>query len=188
MRCAWTKTAIEIEYHDKEWGIPKHDDKILFEFLVLEMMQAGLSWVTILKKREFMREAFSNFDVQKIAEYTDEDRDRLLQNENIIRNRLKINALINNAKLFIEVQKEFGSFDEYIWRFVDFKPIVNDFKSQDEVPANTEISDKISKDLKKRGFKFVGSTICYSFMQAIGMTNDHTRQCQFSYFNTNGVS
>ena len=176
--CQWPNTILEKEYHDKEWGIPKHDEKILFEFLVLEMMQAGLSWAIILNKREGMRDAFSDFDVVKISQYDDTYKNELLQNPNIIRNRLKINALILNAQLFIAIQKEFGSFDKYIWAFVENKPIVNTFTSLDEMPVNTMVSDEISKDLKKRGFKFVGSTICYSYMQAIGMTNDHLISCK----------
>ncbi len=176
--CQWPNTLLEKEYHDKEWGIPKHDDKILFEFLVLEMMQAGLSWAIILSKREGMREAFSNFDVIKISQYDDAYKNELLQNPQIIRNRLKINSLILNAQLFIEIQQEYGSFDQYIWSFVDNNPIVNTFTSLDEMPSSTIISDEISKTLKKRGFKFVGSTICYSYMQAIGMTNDHLVSCK----------
>lgn len=179
-RCAWISsksTDLEIAYHDNEWGVPVHDDSTLFEFLILEGAQAGLSWSTVLKKRENYRKAFDNFDYKKIAKYTQSDRERLLANPGIIRNKLKVNAAIVNAQAFMEVQKEFGSFDKYIWNFVGGKPIVNKFKSGDPIPATTKESDAMSKDLKKRGFKFVGSTICYAFMQAVGMTNDHPTIC-----------
>lgn len=166
-----------IEYHDKEWGVPVHDDRKIFEFLVLESMQAGLSWEIVLKKRENFRQAFDNFNLARIAIYTEEDVTRLLADSGIIRNRLKILATINNAKRFSEVQKEFGSFDKHIWEFVGGKPIKNKFKKLSEIPSKTEISDTMSKDLKKRGFKFLGSTICYAHMQATGMVNDHLVSC-----------
>lgn len=178
IRCAWCGTEqIYVDYHDKEWGIPLHDDRRLFEMLILEGMQAGLSWITVLKKREAFREAFDNFDVKKVAKYTEEKVEELMQNEKIIRNRRKITAAIGNAKAFIEIQKEFGSFDKFIWSYVDNKPIINHFKKLEEMPANTPLSDKISRDLKKRGFNFVGTTIIYSFMQAVGMVDDHITDC-----------
>ena len=164
-------------YHDTEWGVPLHDEQKLFEFLILEGMQAGLSWSTILNKRENFRRAFAEFDVEKVARFGKRDINRLLKDAGIIRNRLKIEAAINNAQRFIEVQNEFGSFDAYIWGFVDGKPIKNGFKSLKEIPAKTPLSDAISKDLKARGFKFVGSTIVYAHMQATGMVNDHTVDC-----------
>ena len=177
-RCFWVhEDPLYIEYHDKEWGKPVYDDETLFEFLLLESFQAGLSWITILKKRENFREAFDNFDYKKIANYKKEKFDELIENTGIIRNKLKVNSAITNARLFMEIQKEFGSFSKYIWAFVDGKPIVNRFNKREEVPATTTLSDKISKDLKKRGFKFVGSTIVYAFMQATGMVNDHTTDC-----------
>jgi len=177
-RCKWAgNDPLYQKYHDKEWGIPVHDDRKLFEMLILEGAQAGLSWITILRKRENYRKAFDNFDARKIARYDSKKVKQLLQNEGIIRNRLKINAAIINAKLFLEVQKEFGSFDKYIWRFVNGKPIINRWKNLKEIPAKTIESDAMGKDLKKRGFKFVGSTICYAFMQAVGMVNDHTVDC-----------
>lgn len=178
IRCAWSGTEqIYIDYHDKEWGVPLHDDRRLFEMLILEGMQAGLSWITVLKKREDFRKAFDNFDVKKVSKYTEDKVEELMQNEKIIRNRRKITAAIGNAKAFIEIQKEFGSFDKFIWSYVDDKPIINRFKTLDEMPANTPLSDKISKDLKKRGFNFVGTTIIYSFMQAVGMVDDHITSC-----------
>ncbi len=177
-RCPWCGTdVIYTAYHDNEWGRPEHDDRKLFEMLILEGMQAGLSWITILRKRENFRRAFDNFDPKKIARYGDEKLAELLANEGIIRNRLKINAAVTNAKAFLEVQKEFGSFDKYIWSFVDNKPIINRPKTLADVPAKTPLSDKISAELKKRGFKFVGSTIIYSFMQAVGMVDDHITLC-----------
>ncbi len=176
-RCFWCKTEPNIEYHDKEWGVPVYDDNLLFEFLILEGMQAGLSWTTVLKKRENMRKLFSNFDPNKIKDYTVEYKNTLLSNEGIIRNKLKINALVINAEKFLEVQKEFGSFSNYIWKFVDNKPIINCWKSASEIPTSSDISDKMSKDLKKRGFKFIGTTICYAFMGAVGLVNDHTTDC-----------
>lgn len=178
IRCFWAgNDSLMVRYHDLEWGNPVHDDKKLFEFLVLEGAQAGLSWTTILKKRENYRESFNNFDCKKIAKYTQEDVKRLLVNEGIIRNKLKIHSAIRNAKAFIEIQKEYGSFDKYIWSFASNKPIKNNFKSLKEIPASTGLSDRISKDLKKRGMNFVGSTIIYAFMQAVGMVNDHTMGC-----------
>ncbi|MFW5974958.1 MAG: DNA-3-methyladenine glycosylase I [Bacteroidota bacterium] len=177
-RCAWvTDDPLYIEYHDKEWGVPVYDDGKLFEFLLLEFFQAGLSWLTILKKRENFRKAFDDFDYQKIARYDERKLEQLLNDKGIIRNKLKINAAINNAARFMEVQEEFGSFSKYIWSFVDGKSIQNSYKSLKEVPANTPLSDKISKDLKKRGFKFVGTTVIYAHMQATGMVNDHTLDC-----------
>ncbi len=178
-RCKWAANSFEayIDYHDKEWGVPVHDDKIHFEFLTLESAQAGLSWSTILKKREGYRRAFAGFDVNKVAKYTEEHVEAMLQNEEIIRNKLKIRAAINNAIRFVEVQKEFGSFDRYIWSFVDNSPKVNAWQDAKEVPATSPESDALSKDLKKRGFKFVGSTIIYAHMQAVGLINDHTTDC-----------
>jgi DNA-3-methyladenine glycosylase I len=178
IRCEWSGSdPLYTKYHDEEWGIPVHDDQKLFEMLILEGAQAGLSWITVLKKRENYRKAFDNFDAIKISKYSDKKVEKLLENAGIIRNRLKINSTVGNAKAFLKVQKEFGSFDKYIWQFVDHKPITNKFKSLKDLPAKTEISDKMSKDLKKRGFKFVGSTICYAFMQATGMVNDHSTDC-----------
>ena len=177
-RCGWCLgSQLEIDYHDKEWGVPQHDDRVLFEFLTLEGAQAGLSWVTILNKRENYRKLFSQFDVDKIARYDKRKIESLLKNPGIVRNRLKVESTRSNARAFINVQKEFGSFDNYIWQFVDGKPIVNHWKRLQDIPASTDISDAMSKDLKKRGFRFVGSTICYAFMQAIGMVNDHTTDC-----------
>ena len=177
-RCEWSqKSEIYSQYHDEEWGKPLHDDQKLFEFLILEGMQAGLSWITILKKREDFREAYDNFDVQKVATFDQLKVEELMQNSGIIRNRSKIEASINNAKRFLEIVNEFGSFDSYIWKFVDYKPLVNRWTKLSEIPARTELSDLISNDLKKRGFKFVGSTIVYSHMQATGMVNDHLVSC-----------
>ena len=176
-RCTWAKDELNITYHDKEWGRPQHDDTKLFEFLILEGAQAGLSWITILKRRDGYRKAFSDFDALKVSKYTQKRVEKLLQDESIIRNKLKVNSAINNAKAFLKVQVEFGSFDEYLWGFVNHKPIKNKFKKLSDIPASTEISEKLSKDLKKRGFSFVGPTICYALMQAIGMANDHTTQC-----------
>ncbi|SFE11325.1 DNA-3-methyladenine glycosylase I [Chitinophaga sp. CF118] len=178
IRCGWaTKDQLYKDYHDHEWGTPLHDDVRLFEMLNLEGAQAGLSWHTVLIKRENYRKAFDNWDAKKIARYTDKKITALLDNPGIIRNRLKIMATITNAKAYLEVQKEFGSFDQYIWQFVNHQPIVNHFKKITEVPAKTAISDAMSKDLLKRGFKFVGSTICYAYMQATGMVNDHIAAC-----------
>lgn len=178
IRCGWCeKDELYRNYHDIEWGKPVYDDAILFEFLLLESFQAGLSWYTILKKRESFALAFDNFDYKKIAKYNETKIDELLQNAGIIRNRLKVLATINNAKNFMEIQKEFGSFSKYIWNFVGGKPIMNHPKTLQEVSATTEISDIISKDLKKRGFKFLGTTVVYAFMQATGMVNDHLESC-----------
>ena len=176
-RCPWAKTDLYVQYHDTEWGVPVHDDRLLFEFLILEGAQAGLSWETILKKRENYREAFDNFDAAIIARYGQKERASLLTNAGIIRNRLKIEAAIENAKLFLAVQREFGSFDDYIWQFVGHQPKQSTWGSIKEVPAKTLESDAMSKDLRRRGFKFVGSTICYAFMQAVGMVNDHLVDC-----------
>ena len=178
VRCAWCeKDDLYRNYHDKEWGKPIYDDETIFEFLILESFQAGLSWYTILAKRENFRAAFDYFDYQKIAQYSEDKVEKLIQNAGIIRNRLKILATINNAQKFMEVQKEFGSFSKYIWGFVNHEPIVNRPKTLKEVPATTEISDALAKDLKKRGFKFMGSTVVYAHMQATGMVNDHVEDC-----------
>lgn len=177
-RCAWSgDLPIMITYHDKEWGVPVHNDKKLFEFLILEGFQAGLSWRTILNKRENFRQAFDSFDFNKVAEYSKRKINSLMKDEGIIRNKLKIEGAVSNAKAFLQVRKEFGTFDKYIWEFVNGKPIKNKFKSLKEIPAKTKLSDKISDDLKKRGFKFVGSTIVYAHMQATGMVNDHLIDC-----------
>lgn len=176
-RCSWAKNDLAIAYHDAEWGVPLHDERGLFEFLILEGAQAGLSWDTILRKRENYRAAFDNFDVEKVARYNDNKIAELLQNEGIIRNRLKIASAIGNAQAFLRVQDEIGSFDRYIWNFVDGKAFKNKRKDTSEVPAKTAVSDAISKDLRKRGFNFVGSTIMYAFMQATGMVNDHLVTC-----------
>ncbi len=177
-RCPWPKDdELMIKYHDEEWGVPVHDDRKLFEFLLLEGFQAGLSWRTILHKRKNFRNAFDNFDFNKIANYDKRKINSLMKDEGIIRNKLKIQAAVTNAKAFIQIRKEFGTFDKYIWSFVNNKPIINKFKSLEELPARTELSDKISDDLKKRGFKFVGSTIIYAHMQATGMVNDHLVSC-----------
>ncbi|MCI4433317.1 MAG: DNA-3-methyladenine glycosylase I [Nitrosopumilus sp.] len=177
IRCTWAKDDLNIEYHDNEWGIPQHRDRVLFEFLVLEGAQAGLSWSTILKRRDGYRKAFSNFDPLKVSKYTSKHVEKLLDNPEIIRNRLKITSVINNAKHFLEIQKEFNSFDNYIWNFVNHKPIINNFKKLSDLPVSTNISEKMSNDLRNRGFNFVGPTICYAFMQAVGMVNDHTVNC-----------
>ncbi len=171
------KDEPNITYHDKEWGKPQHNDQKLFEFLILEGAQAGLSWTTILKRRDGYRKAFSDFDALKVSKYTQKRVEKLLKDESIIRNKLKINSTINNAKLFLKVQEEFGSFDKYLWDFVKNKPIKNEFKKLSDLPATTGISEKLSQDLKKRGFNFVGPTICYALMQATGMVNDHTSNC-----------
>jgi DNA-3-methyladenine glycosylase I len=176
-RCPWPTDELYIRYHDEEWGVPVHDDRLLFEFLILEGAQAGLSWRTVLNKRENYRKAFDNFDAEKIARYHAAKVARLLQDEGIIRNKLKVQSAILNARAFLKVREEFGSFDAYLWRFVDGKPIINHPRSSKDVPATTKISDAMSKDLLKRGFKFVGSTICYANMQAIGMVNDHWVTC-----------
>ena len=186
-RCNWgISSKIMTKYHDEEWGVPLHDDRLLFEFFVLEGFQAGLSWQIVLNKREAFREAFDRFDPEIIAEYKLGKIEELIQNKAIIRNRMKIQACVNNAQQFLEVQKEFGSFDKYIWGFVDGKPVINKFKSLKELPAKTELSDKISADLKKRGFKFVGSTVIYAHMQATGMVNDHLVSC-FRYSEINEI-
>ena len=178
IRCRWPGVdELYIKYHDEEWGKPVHDDKVLFEFLILEAAQAGLSWITILRRRENYRKAFADFDYKKIAKFNNEDVHRLLNDAGIIRNRLKIGAAISSAKLFMEVQKEFGSFDKYLYGFMpEGKPINN---TSGAIPVSTEISDAISKDMKKRGFKFFGTVICYAFMQAVGMVNDHIPECSF---------
>jgi DNA-3-methyladenine glycosylase I len=178
IRCAWSgNNPLMADYHDQEWGVPVHDDRTLFEFLILEGAQAGLSWQTVLNKRENYRKAFSQFDAKKIARYGEADKARLLANPGIIRNRLKVDATILNAQAFLRVQKEFESFDAYIWQFAGGKPIDHRLESMKDVPARTAESDAMSKDLLKRGFKFVGSTICYAFMQAVGMVNDHEVNC-----------
>jgi DNA-3-methyladenine glycosylase I len=176
-RCFWAQTDLMIAYHDQEWGVPLHDDKLLFEFLILEGAQAGLSWSTILNKRDNYRRAFDRFDPRKVAKYNAQKTAQLLADSGIVRNRLKINSAIQNAKAFLAIQKEFGTFDQYIWEFVAGKPIQNGWNSHKQIPAYTAESDAMSKDLLQRGFKFVGSTICYAFMQAVGMVNDHTRDC-----------
>lgn len=177
-RCPWpSNDPMMIDYHDNEWGVPVHDDRKLFEFMVLDAFQAGLSWKTILHRREAFRKAFLNFDATKVARFNRDDLERLMNDEGIIRNRLKINATIKNAALFLQVCKEFGSFDAYIWKFTDGKTRVNHWKSLPEIPVRTPESDVMSRDLKKRGFSFVGSTICYAFMQAAGMVNDHLDDC-----------
>ena len=177
-RCGWSLAdPLYLHYHDREWGRPVHDDRILFEFLLLEGAQAGLSWITILRKRENYRKAFSGFDPKKIARYDMAKTKALLLNPGIVRNRLKIKSAVGNAQAFLAVQKEFGSFDRYIWGFVGGKPLKNCWKKSKNIPAHTTESDALSKDLKKRGFRFVGSTICYAFMQACGLVNDHTREC-----------
>lgn len=187
IRCAWCLGFEQyIEYHDKEWGVPVHDDNVHFEFLILEGAQAGLSWSTILKKREGYKKLFADFDPKKVARFSDAKLEKLLLNPAIIRNRLKVFAAVNNAKRFLEVQKEFGSFDKYIWQFVGGKPIVNQRKSMKEVPATTKESDALSKDLIQRGFKFVGSTVIYAHMQACGLVNDHLTDC-FRYRETKNL-
>ena len=176
--CTWAQsTKSMIDYHDKDWGVPVHDDRLLFEMLILEGAQAGLSWSTILNRRKTYKKAFDNFNVKKISKYNAKDVKRLLNDPGIIRNKLKVASTILNAKLFIEIQKEFGSFNKYIWKFVKNKPINNKFKSLKEIPATTKESDEMSKDLKEKVFKFVGSTICYAFMQGVGMVNDHQIDC-----------
>jgi DNA-3-methyladenine glycosylase I len=176
-RCAWARTALDIEYHDHEWGVPLHDDRALFEFLVLEGAQAGLSWNTILRKRLHYRQVFDDFDPERIARYDEAKIAALLADPGIVRNRLKIAAAINNARHYLLLQQQFGSFDAYLWQFVEGRPIVNAWRDKSEVPAKSPISDRLSADLYKRGFKFTGSTICYAMMQAVGMVNDHTVDC-----------
>ncbi|PKM42244.1 MAG: DNA-3-methyladenine glycosylase I [Gammaproteobacteria bacterium HGW-Gammaproteobacteria-1] len=178
VRCAWCgDDPLYVAYHDQEWGVPLHDDRALFEFLILEGAQAGLSWLTILRKRDNYRRAFHNFDMERIARYGARDTARLLADPGIVRNRLKIAATIGNAKAALEVREQHGSLDEFLWRFVDGKPIINTWRDMKELPASTAASDAMSKELKRLGFKFVGSTICYAFMQAVGMVNDHTVSC-----------
>ncbi len=178
IRCAWAGSdPLYRDYHDLEWGVPVHDDRLLFEFLILEGAQAGLSWITILRKREAYRNAFARFDPAVVATFDAASQTELLANAGIVRNRLKIASTISNARAFLAVQEEFGSFDAYLWRFVDGKPIQNAWNRLAQVPASTPLSDALSRDLKKRGFRFVGSTICYAFMQAVGMVNDHTTDC-----------
>jgi DNA-3-methyladenine glycosylase I len=177
-RCDWSGTEpIYVDYHDKEWGVPVHDDRMHFEMIILDGAQAGLSWITILKRRDSYREAFDNFDAVKVSRYDDKKVENLLTNPGIIRNRLKVNSAVKNAQAFLKIQKEFGSFDDYIWQFVNHKTIQNKWKKMSELPAKTAESDAMSKDLKKRGFSFVGSTICYAYMQAAGMVNDHIMDC-----------
>jgi DNA-3-methyladenine glycosylase I len=177
-RCEWAnRSELEQHYHDNEWGVAIHDDRSLFEFLVLEGAQAGLSWSTILRKREGYRKAFDNFDARKITQYSEHDVSRLLANPAIIRNRLKINATITNARAFLQVQEQFGSFDHYLWQFANGRPIQNSWERLADIPSSTPESEAMSKDLQKRGFKFVGTTICYAFMQAVGMVNDHVVDC-----------
>jgi DNA-3-methyladenine glycosylase I len=177
IRCSWATTELGIVYHDTEWGVPLHDDNRLFEFILLEGAQAGLSWETILKKREAYRKAFKNFDPAVVARFNQRKIESLMVDPGIVRNRLKIESSVRSAKAFLQIQKEFGSFDTYVWQFVDGKPIINAPKSTRHLPARTSVSDALSKDLKKRGFNFVGSTICYAFMQAVGMVNDHLADC-----------
>jgi DNA-3-methyladenine glycosylase I len=176
-RCPWARTPLSIAYHDKEWGVPSHDDVVLFEFITLEGAQAGLSWETILNKRDAYRKAFADFDPTKVARFTPARVERLLQNPGIVRNRLKVESTIRNAKAFLAVQKEFGSFDAYVWRFVGGSPRVNRWRALNEIPTRTAESDVLSRDLSKRGFGFVGSTICYAFMQAVGLVDDHVMGC-----------
>lgn len=177
-RCEWCGTdPLYVGYHDLEWGVPVHDDRILFEFLVLEGAQAGLSWSTILKKRENYRNAFHGFDYERIAEYTQSDVKRLLNDAGIVRNRLKVESSITNAQIALDIRDQYGTLDAFLWRFVDNVPIQNSWKCIEEMPAHTEVSDRMSKELKRKGFRFVGSTICYAFMQAVGMVNDHTLDC-----------
>ena len=177
IRCAWARNELAIAYHDKEWGVPVHDARTLFEFLILEGAQAGLSWDTILQKRENYRKALDGFDAARVARYDRRKQQQLLRDPGIVRNRLKIASTVDNAKAFLRVQEEFGSFDCYIWQFVGGKPVVNARQSMKQVPARTAQSDAMSKDLKRRGFRFVGSTICYAYMQAVGMVNDHVIDC-----------
>src|SRR5262252_2522189 len=181
VRCAWASAEPNLSYHDSEWGVPVHDDRLLFEFLILEGAQAGLSWETILKKREAYRKAFDNFQPQRVARYSPSRVEKLMKNAGIVRNRLKIESTIDNAKAFLRIQKEFGSFDAYVWGFVGGRPRVNAPKTMKDIPATSAESDALSKDLKRRGFRFVGTTICYAFMQAVGMVNDHLVGCFRSF-------
>ena len=177
-KCSWaTKNELEEKYHDTEWGIPIYDDRLLFEFLILEGAQAGLSWTTILVKRENYRKVFDNFEAKEIIKYDQQKIDELLNDSGIVRNKLKINSVVSNAKAFLKIQEEYGSFSKFIWEFVNGKPITNKWNSLEEIPIKTEASDLLSKTLKKKGFKFIGTTICYAFMQAVGMVNDHTTDC-----------
>ena len=176
-RCAWAQSEPNLSYHDSEWGVPSHDDRHLFEMLILEGAQAGLSWTTILKRREGYREAFHNFDVQKVAAITEKEQQEILATANIIRNRAKVASTVRNAQCFIKIQEEFGSFEKFVWQFVDGKPVVNGLKELDQIAATSPISDALSKELKKRGFNFIGSTICYAYMQATGLVNDHLTSC-----------
>ena len=176
-RCAWARSPAMIAYHDREWGVPVHDDRVLFEFITLEGAQAGLSWETILAKREAYRRAFAGFDPARVARFTPARRAKLMQDAGIVRNRLKIESTVTNAAAFLAIQREFGSFDRFLWDFVGGAPLRNRFRSPRQVPARTELSDALSKALKRRGFRFVGTTICYAFMQAVGVVNDHTADC-----------
>jgi len=187
-RCDWVPrdNDLYIRYHDTEWGVPVNNDRLLFQKIILDGVQAGLSWLTVLKKRKRYIEVYDNFDPEKVARYDQKKLDELLRDPGIIRNRLKVNASVTNARAFLKIQEEFGSFDAYLWRFVDGKPVVNRWKSIREIPASTELSDKLSADLKKRGFKFVGTTIIYAFMQAVGLVNDHTLDC-FRYREINAL-
>lgn len=177
MRCDWAKNDLAIAYHDSEWGVPVHDDRVHFEFLILEGAQAGLSWDTILRKRERYREVFAQFDPQRVARFTPERIERLLEDPGIVRNRAKVRSTVQNAKAFLQVQREFGSFDAYLWAFANGKPVRNRWTSSSDIPAQTPLSDALSKDLRRRGFAFVGSTICYSFLQAVGVIDDHIVGC-----------
>jgi len=185
-RCEWAASPLMTAYHDQEWGVPQHDDRVLFEFLVLEGAQAGLSWETILRKREAYREAFDGFDPRDVAAYDEARIARLLANPGIVRNRLKIASTVRNARAFLEVQQEFGSFDSYLWNFTGGQPVLNQWETLNQIPARTPLSDALSKDLIRRGFNFAGSIICYSFLQAVGVVNDHTRTC-FRYSELGGV-
>lgn len=176
-RCTWPQTELDIAYHDTEWGVPVHDDRVLFEFLTLEGAQAGLSWSTILKKRENYRRAFADFDPARVARFTPARVNKLLEDPGIVRNRLKVESTVTNARAFLKVQKEFGTFDSYVWRFVDGRPLINAWSELAEIAPRTPESDALSKDLQQRGFRFVGSTICYAFMEAVGMVNDHVTSC-----------
>jgi DNA-3-methyladenine glycosylase I len=176
-RCDWARTPLAVAYHDREWGVPVHDDRTLFEFLILEGAQAGLSWETILRKRDSYRTAFAGFDPQRVARFTPARVDRLLDDPGIVRNRLKVESAVSNARAFLDVQREFGSFDRYVWRLVGGRPTRNAWRSLREIPARTPASDALSRDLRRRGFRFVGSTICYAFMQAVGLVNDHLVTC-----------
>ena len=176
-RCGWARSPAMIEYHDREWGVPVHDDRVLFEFITLEGAQAGLSWETILRKREAYRNAFAGFDPARVARFTAARRARLMQDAGIVRNRLKIDSTVINAAAFLKIQREFGSFDRFLWAFVGGEPRRNRFRTSKQIPARTELSDALSKELKRRGFRFVGTTICYAFMQAVGIVNDHTLDC-----------